>query len=56
MPDRYPRVAQAGEGAAHRVADGGGVSVLSEMASKSPCSFPMISTTACDLASSRVRR
>ena len=33
-----------------------GVPVLSEIASKSPCSFPMISTTACDFASSPINR
>ncbi|MEU0880407.1 hypothetical protein ABZ345_17530 [Lentzea sp. NPDC005914] len=36
--------------------DLGSLSALSEIVSKSPCSFPMISTTACDLASSRARR
>ena len=33
-----------------------GVVVLSEVASKSPCSFPMTSTTACYFANSRVSR
>jgi hypothetical protein len=54
--DRHRRPAKLGEGGAHRVVDGALVLVLSEMLSKSPCSFPMISTTACDLANSRVSR
>src|SRR4051812_30211054 len=49
-------LAQLGEGAAYRIVDDAVVAVLSEMVSKSPCSFPMISTTACDLANSRASR
>ena len=52
----HPGGAEFVEGDVNRFVGGVGVSVLSEIASKSPCSFPMISTTACDFASSRVNR
>ena len=54
--DRHRRGTQLGERGVHRFVDDVIVSVLSETLSKSPCSFPMISTTAADLANSRASR
>src|SRR5665647_2905906 len=54
--DADPGGAQLGERGAHRLVDDDVAAVLSEICSKSPCSFPMISTTAWEVASSRVSR
>ena len=53
---RHTSSAEFGECDTQCFVGGAGISVLSEIASKSPCSFPMISTTACDFANSRVNR
>jgi len=52
----HPLDAQLFEGGVHRRVDALGVAVVSEMVSKSPCSFTMIATTGCDFANSRISR